>query len=128
MFNQQQQQQLQQLQQQQLQQQQLQQQQLLQLQQLLQQSPPQAPLPMTVSRGLPAQQPQQPLLNLQGTNSASLLNGSMLQRALLLQQLQGHSPVLAGTSSCWGPHEPLPVQPFRTEHPETGPDLLLYHP
>ncbi|XP_014201776.3 cip1-interacting zinc finger protein isoform X19 [Pan paniscus] len=86
---QQQQQQLQQLQQQQLQQQQLQQQQLLQLQQLLQQSPPQAPLPMAVSRGLPAQQPQQPLLNLQGTNSASLLNGSMLQRALLLQQLQG---------------------------------------
>ncbi|XP_063553116.1 cip1-interacting zinc finger protein isoform X11 [Gorilla gorilla gorilla] len=87
---QQQQQQLQQLQQQQLQQQQLQQQQLLQLQQLLQQSPPQAPLPMAVSRGLPSQQPQQPLLNLQGTNSASLLNGSMLQRALLLQQLQGN--------------------------------------
>nr|XP_054357002.1 cip1-interacting zinc finger protein isoform X16 [Pongo pygmaeus] len=87
---QQQQQQLQQLQQQQLQQQQLQQQQLLQLQQLLQQSPPQAPLPMAVSRGLPPQQPQQPLLNLQGTNSASLLNGSMLQRALLLQQLQGN--------------------------------------
>ncbi|XP_032021156.1 cip1-interacting zinc finger protein isoform X5 [Hylobates moloch] len=86
---QQQQQQLQQLQQQQLQQQQLQQQQLLQLQQLLQQSPPQASLPMAVSRGLPPQQPQQPLLNLQGTNSASLLNGSMLQRALLLQQLQG---------------------------------------
>ncbi|XP_039330779.1 cip1-interacting zinc finger protein isoform X8 [Saimiri boliviensis] len=86
---QQQQQQLQQLQQQQLQQQQLQQQQLLQLQQLLQQSPPQAPLPVAVSRGLSPQQPQQPLLNLQGTNSASLLNGSMLQRALLLQQLQG---------------------------------------
>ncbi|XP_026960521.1 cip1-interacting zinc finger protein isoform X5 [Sagmatias obliquidens] len=79
MFNQQQQQQL----------QQLQQQQLLQLQQLLQQSPPQAPLPMAVSRGLPQQQPQQQLLNLQGTNSASLLNGSVLQRALLLQQLQG---------------------------------------
>uniref|UniRef100_A0A2K6QGL9 CDKN1A interacting zinc finger protein 1 n=1 Tax=Rhinopithecus roxellana TaxID=61622 RepID=A0A2K6QGL9_RHIRO len=105
MFNQQQQQQLQQLQQQQLQQQQLQQQQLLQLQQLLQQSPPQAPLPMAVSRGLPAQQPQQPLLNLQGTNSASLLNGSMLQRALLLQQLQGNlrgygmaSPGLAAPS------------------------------
>ncbi|XP_054973176.1 cip1-interacting zinc finger protein isoform X32 [Pan paniscus] len=102
---QQQQQQLQQLQQQQLQQQQLQQQQLLQLQQLLQQSPPQAPLPMAVSRGLPAQQPQQPLLNLQGTNSASLLNGSMLQRALLLQQLQGNlrgygmaSPGLAAPS------------------------------
>lgn len=96
MFNQQQQQQLQQfqqqqqqLQQQQLQQQQLQQQQLLQLQQLLQQSPPQAPLPMAVSRGLPQQQPQQQLLNLQGTSSASLLNGSVLQRALLLQQLQG---------------------------------------
>ncbi|XP_074251492.1 cip1-interacting zinc finger protein isoform X5 [Saimiri boliviensis] len=87
---QQQQQQLQQLQQQQLQQQQLQQQQLLQLQQLLQQSPPQAPLPVAVSRGLSPQQPQQPLLNLQGTNSASLLNGSMLQRALLLQQLQGN--------------------------------------
>ncbi|XP_058158337.2 cip1-interacting zinc finger protein isoform X6 [Dasypus novemcinctus] len=89
MFNQQQQQQLQQLQQQQLQQQQLQQQQLLQLQQLLQQSPPQAALPMAVSRGLPQQQPQQQLLNLPTTNSASLLNGSVLQRALLLQQLQG---------------------------------------
>nr|XP_012313475.1 cip1-interacting zinc finger protein isoform X3 [Aotus nancymaae] len=89
MFSQQQQQQIQQLQQQQLQQQQLQQQQLLQLQQLLQQSPPQAPMPVAVSRGLSPQQPQQPLLNLQGTNSASLLNGSMLQRALLLQQLQG---------------------------------------
>ncbi|XP_045878653.1 cip1-interacting zinc finger protein isoform X4 [Meles meles] len=74
---------------QQLQQQQLQQQQLLQLQQLLQQSPPQAPLPMAVSRGLPQQQPQQQLLNLQGANSASLLSGSVLQRALLLQQLQG---------------------------------------
>uniref|UniRef100_A0A8C7B577 CDKN1A interacting zinc finger protein 1 n=1 Tax=Neovison vison TaxID=452646 RepID=A0A8C7B577_NEOVI len=70
--------------------QQLQQQQLLQLQQLLQQSPPQAPLPMAVSRGLPQQQPQQQLLNLQGANSASLLNGSVLQRALLLQQLQGN--------------------------------------
>ncbi|KAM9207570.1 cip1-interacting zinc finger protein isoform 3-T4 [Dugong dugon] len=80
----------QQLQQQQLQQQQLQQQQLLQLQQLLQQSPPQAPMPMAVGRGLPQQQPQQQLLNLQGTNSASLLNGSVLQRALLLQQLQGN--------------------------------------
>ncbi|XP_022434334.1 cip1-interacting zinc finger protein isoform X1 [Delphinapterus leucas] len=76
-------------QQQQQQLQQLQQQHLLQLQQLLQQSPPQAPLPMAVSRGLPQQQPQQQLLNLQGTNSASLLNGSVLQRALLLQQLQG---------------------------------------
>ncbi|XP_021117634.1 cip1-interacting zinc finger protein isoform X15 [Heterocephalus glaber] len=63
-----------------------QQQQLLQLQQLLQQSPPQAPLPMAMSRSLPQQQPQQQLLNLQAT---SLLNGSMLQRALLLQQLQG---------------------------------------
>ncbi|KAK1334095.1 hypothetical protein QTO34_005095 [Cnephaeus nilssonii] len=80
-----------QLQQQQLQQQlQQQQQQLLQLQQLLQQPPPQAPLPMAVSRGLPQQQPQQQLLNLQGTGAASLLNGSvLLQRALLLQQLQG---------------------------------------
>ncbi|KAM9721721.1 cip1-interacting zinc finger protein isoform 6-T7 [Dama dama] len=75
---------------QQLQQQQLQQQQLLQLQQLLQQSPPQAPLPMTVSRGLPPQQPQQQLLTLQGTSPTSLLNGSVLQRALLLQQLQGN--------------------------------------
>lgn len=92
MFNQQlqQQQQLQQLQQQQLQQQQLQQQQqLLQLQQLLQQPPPQASLPLPVSRGLPQQSSPQQLLNLQGTHSASLLNGSMLQRALLLQQLQG---------------------------------------
>ncbi|XP_043772689.1 cip1-interacting zinc finger protein isoform X2 [Cervus elaphus] len=69
--------------------QQLQQQPLLQLQQLLQQSPPQAPLPMTVSRGLPPQQPQQQLLTLQGTSPTSLLNGSVLQRALLLQQLQG---------------------------------------
>ncbi|XP_008577317.1 PREDICTED: cip1-interacting zinc finger protein isoform X6 [Galeopterus variegatus] len=34
-------------------------------------------------------QPQQQFLNLQGANSASLLNGSVLQRALLLQQLQG---------------------------------------
>ncbi|XP_008052364.1 cip1-interacting zinc finger protein isoform X3 [Carlito syrichta] len=75
--------------QQQQQLQQLQQQQLLQLQQLLQQSPPQAPLPVAVSRGLPQQQPPQQLLNLQGPNSASLLNGTMLQRALLLQQLQG---------------------------------------
>ncbi|CAK6433578.1 unnamed protein product [Pipistrellus nathusii] len=67
-----------------------QQQQLLQLQQLLQQPPPQPPLPMAVSRGLPQQQPQQQLLNLQGPNAASLLNGSvLLQRALLLQQLQG---------------------------------------
>ncbi|XP_045052773.2 cip1-interacting zinc finger protein isoform X3 [Desmodus rotundus] len=78
-----------QLQQQQLQQHLQQQQQLLQLQQLLQQSPPQASLPMAISRGLPQQQPQQQLLNLQGTNSASLLNGCVLQRALLLQQLQG---------------------------------------
>ncbi|KAF4016721.1 hypothetical protein G4228_007606 [Cervus hanglu yarkandensis] len=70
--------------------QQLQQQPLLQLQQLLQQSPPQAPLPMTVSRGLPPQQPQQQLLTLQGTSPTSLLNGSVLQRALLLQQLQGN--------------------------------------
>ncbi|XP_016067313.1 PREDICTED: cip1-interacting zinc finger protein isoform X2 [Miniopterus natalensis] len=44
---------------------------------------------MAISRGLPQQQPQQQLLNLQGTNPASLLNGSVLQRALLLQQLQG---------------------------------------
>ncbi|XP_069332942.1 cip1-interacting zinc finger protein isoform X5 [Eulemur rufifrons] len=88
MFNQQQQ--LQQLQQQQLQQQQLQQQQLLQLQQLLQQPPSQAPLTLAVNRGLPQQQPQQQLLSLQGTNSASLFNGSVLQRALLLQQLQGN--------------------------------------
>ncbi|XP_031306414.1 cip1-interacting zinc finger protein isoform X2 [Camelus dromedarius] len=85
MFNQQ----LQQQQLQQLQQQQLQQQQLQQLQQLLQQSPPQAPLPMAVGRVLPQQQPQLQFLNLQGTSSASLLNGSVLQRALLLQQLQG---------------------------------------
>ncbi|KAG8512770.1 Cip1-interacting zinc finger protein [Galemys pyrenaicus] len=105
MFNQQQQfqqqqQQLQQLQQQQLQQQQLQQQQLLQLQQLLQQSPPQAPLPMAVSRGLPQQPPQQPLLSLQGVNSASLLGGSALQRALFLQQLQGTAagPRFGGSS------------------------------
>uniref|UniRef100_G3UD71 CDKN1A interacting zinc finger protein 1 n=1 Tax=Loxodonta africana TaxID=9785 RepID=G3UD71_LOXAF len=66
--------------------------QLLQLQQLLQQSPPQAPLPMVVGRGLPQPQSQQQLLNLQGTNSASLLNSSVLQRALLLQQLQGMAP------------------------------------
>ncbi|KAH0505292.1 Cip1-interacting zinc finger protein [Microtus ochrogaster] len=41
-------------------------------------------------RGLPQQSSPQQLLNLQGTHSASLLNGSMLQRALLLQQLQGN--------------------------------------
>uniref|UniRef100_A0A452DVP3 CDKN1A interacting zinc finger protein 1 n=1 Tax=Capra hircus TaxID=9925 RepID=A0A452DVP3_CAPHI len=39
--------------------------------------------------GLPQQQPQQQLLTLQGTSPTSLLNGSVLQRALLLQQLQG---------------------------------------
>ncbi|KAM8803213.1 cip1-interacting zinc finger protein isoform 4-T4 [Rhynchonycteris naso] len=66
-----------------------QQQQLLQLQQLLQQSTPQASLPVAIVRGLPQQQPQQQLLNLQGASPASLLNGSVLQRALLLQQLQG---------------------------------------
>ncbi|XP_052038138.1 cip1-interacting zinc finger protein isoform X2 [Apodemus sylvaticus] len=88
MFNQQlqQQQQLQQFQQQQLQQQQ---QQILQLQQLLQQSPPQASLSMPVSRGFPQQSSSQQLLNLQGLHPTSLLNGPMLQRALLLQQLQG---------------------------------------
>ncbi|KAM4877492.1 cip1-interacting zinc finger protein isoform 2-T2 [Thomomys bottae] len=99
MFNQQQQQfqqQQQQLQQQQLQQQQLQQQQLqqqqqqlLQLQQLLQQSQTQAPLSMAVNRGLLQQQPQQQPLNLQGASTASLFNSPILQRALLLQQLQG---------------------------------------
>ncbi|XP_058528297.1 cip1-interacting zinc finger protein isoform X3 [Ochotona princeps] len=74
----------------QLQQQQLQQQQLLQIQQLLQQSPPQAPLPMAVGRGLPQVQPAQPqLVGVQGNGSASLLSGPLLQRALLLQQLQG---------------------------------------
>ncbi|XP_066112175.1 cip1-interacting zinc finger protein isoform X2 [Saccopteryx bilineata] len=78
-----------QLQQQQLQQHLQQQQQLLQLQQLLQQSTPQASLPVAIVRGLPQQQPQQQLLNLQGAAPASLLNGSVLQRALLLQQLQG---------------------------------------
>ncbi|XP_029392465.1 cip1-interacting zinc finger protein isoform X3 [Mus pahari] len=77
-------------QQQQLQQQlQQQQQQILQLQQLLQQSPPQASLSMPVSRGLPQQSSPQQLLSLQGLHSTSLLNGPMLQRALLLQQLQG---------------------------------------
>lgn len=40
-------------------------------------------------RGLPQQSSPQPLLNLQAAHTASLLNGSMLQRALLLQQLQG---------------------------------------
>ncbi|XP_069870615.1 cip1-interacting zinc finger protein isoform X1 [Dipodomys merriami] len=86
MFNQQQ------LQQQQQQQQQLQQQQqqLLQLQQLLQQSQLQAPLSMTVNRGLlQQQQSQQQPLNLQGAPATPLLNSSMLQRAFLLQQLQG---------------------------------------
>ncbi|KAK2497049.1 hypothetical protein MC885_002304 [Smutsia gigantea] len=68
---------------------QLQQQQLLQLQQLLQQPLPQAQLSVAVGRGLP-QQSQQQLLNLQGATSASVLSGSMLQRALLLQQLQGN--------------------------------------
>uniref|UniRef100_A0A8C8Z1W1 CDKN1A interacting zinc finger protein 1 n=1 Tax=Prolemur simus TaxID=1328070 RepID=A0A8C8Z1W1_PROSS len=58
-------------------------------QQQQQQFQQQAPLTLAVSRGLPQQQPQQQLLSLQGTNSASLLNGSVLQRALLLQQLQG---------------------------------------
>lgn len=45
--------------------------------------------PLPSHRGLPQQSSPQQLLNLQGNPSASLLNGSMLQRALLLQQLQG---------------------------------------
>ncbi|KAM5298530.1 LOW QUALITY PROTEIN: cip1-interacting zinc finger protein [Ctenodactylus gundi] len=71
------------------QQQQLQLQQLQQLQQLLQQPSPPAALPVPVGRALPQPQPQQQLLGLQGAPSASLLSGPVLQRALLLQQLQG---------------------------------------
>lgn len=58
--------------------------------------------PLPSHRGLPQQSSPQQLLNLQGTPSASLLNGSMLQRALLLQQLQG----MAVLSS---PHSVFPV-------------------
>uniref|UniRef100_A0A8C0N7M5 CDKN1A interacting zinc finger protein 1 n=1 Tax=Canis lupus familiaris TaxID=9615 RepID=A0A8C0N7M5_CANLF len=103
--------------------QQLQQQQLLQLQQLLQQSPPQAPLPMAaaVSRGLPQQQTQQQLLNLQGANSASLLNGSVLQRALLLQQLQGN---LRG----YGLATPTLTAPSLTPPQLTTPNLQQFFP
>lgn len=52
--------------------------------------------PLSPHSGFPQQQPQQQqLLNLQTT---SLLNGSMLQRALLLQQLQGMNPMLGPAS------------------------------
>ncbi|XP_028919216.1 cip1-interacting zinc finger protein [Ornithorhynchus anatinus] len=73
-------------QQQQQQQQQQFQQQLLQLQHLLQQQQQQQP----AGRGLSPQQQQQ-LLNLRVTNQASLLNANpIMQRALLMQQMQGN--------------------------------------
>ncbi|XP_061459652.1 cip1-interacting zinc finger protein [Rhineura floridana] len=67
------------------------QQQLLQLQHLLQHQPP--PPPHQASRGVTPsqQQQQQQMLNLRATSQASLLNARpMLQRALLIQQMQGN--------------------------------------
>ncbi|XP_060107233.1 cip1-interacting zinc finger protein [Heteronotia binoei] len=67
------------------------QQQLLQLQHLLQHHPQQSPPPQQqAGRGVAPPQ-QQPMLNLRAANQASLLNANpMLQRALLVQQMQGN--------------------------------------
>ncbi|XP_054853896.1 cip1-interacting zinc finger protein isoform X2 [Eublepharis macularius] len=63
------------------------QQQLLQLQHLLQHHPPQQ---QQAGRGVTSPQ-QQSMLNLRAANQASLLNANpMLQRALLVQQMQGN--------------------------------------
>ncbi|XP_036608694.1 cip1-interacting zinc finger protein [Trichosurus vulpecula] len=67
------------------------QQQLLQIQQLIQQQQQQQqhPPPPSAGRGLSPQQQQQ-MLNLRATGQASLLNSNpMLQRALLMQHMQG---------------------------------------
>ncbi|XP_015281947.1 PREDICTED: cip1-interacting zinc finger protein [Gekko japonicus] len=66
------------------------QQQLLQLQHLLQHHPQQSQQQQQAGRGVaPPQQP--PMLNLRAANQASLLNANpMLQRALLVQQMQGN--------------------------------------
>ncbi|XP_068925609.1 cip1-interacting zinc finger protein isoform X2 [Petaurus breviceps papuanus] len=64
------------------------QQQLLQIQQLIQQQQQQHPPPPSAGRGLSPQQQQ--ILNLRATGQASLLNSNpMLQRALLMQHMQG---------------------------------------
>ncbi|KAJ6640498.1 hypothetical protein lerEdw1_013679 [Lerista edwardsae] len=67
------------------------QQQLLQLQHLLQhQAPPQQQAPPPASRGVTPSQQQQ-MLNLRPTNHTSLLSTNpLLQRALLIQQMQGN--------------------------------------
>ncbi|CAI5794456.1 cip1-interacting zinc finger protein isoform X2 [Podarcis lilfordi] len=74
------------------QQQQQLQQQLLQLQHLLQHQPQHQPQQQQASRCvIPSQQQQQQMLNLRATSQASLLNANpMLQRALLIQQMQGN--------------------------------------
>ncbi|XP_074067153.1 cip1-interacting zinc finger protein isoform X2 [Macrotis lagotis] len=65
------------------------QQQLLQIQQLLQQQQQQHPPPPSAGRGLSPQQQQQ-ILNLRASGQTSLLNSNpMLQRALLMQHMQG---------------------------------------
>ncbi|KAK2535441.1 Ciz1 [Columba guinea] len=66
------------------------QQQLLQLQHLLQQQHHHHPPAQQGGRGLPPPQQQQ-MLSLRATNQPSLLNANpMLQRALLMQQMQGN--------------------------------------
>ncbi|XP_075628112.1 cip1-interacting zinc finger protein isoform X2 [Balearica regulorum gibbericeps] len=66
------------------------QQQLLQLQHLLQQQQQHHPPAQQGGRGLPPPQQQQ-MLSLRATNQPSLLNANpMLQRALLMQQMQGN--------------------------------------
>ncbi|PKU32969.1 hypothetical protein llap_16726 [Limosa lapponica baueri] len=66
------------------------QQQLLQLQHLLQQQQHHHPSAQQGGRGLPPPQQQQ-MLSLRATNQPSLLNANpMLQRALLMQQMQGN--------------------------------------
>ncbi|XP_015734656.1 cip1-interacting zinc finger protein isoform X2 [Coturnix japonica] len=69
------------------------QQQLLQLQHLLQQQHHHHPPAQQGGRGLPPPPPpqQQQMLSLRATNQPSLLNANpMLQRALLMQQMQGN--------------------------------------
>ncbi|XP_031457506.1 cip1-interacting zinc finger protein [Phasianus colchicus] len=69
------------------------QQQLLQLQHLLQQQQHHHPPAQQGGRGLPPPPPpqQQQMLSLRATNQPSLLNANpMLQRALLMQQMQGN--------------------------------------
>uniref|UniRef100_A0A452DV64 CDKN1A interacting zinc finger protein 1 n=1 Tax=Capra hircus TaxID=9925 RepID=A0A452DV64_CAPHI len=75
--------------------------------------------------GLPQQQPQQQLLTLQGTSPTSLLNGSVLQRALLLQQLQG---MAAGNLRGYNLATPNLTPPSLTPPQLATPNLQQFFP